>query len=299
MNPKITTIITTYNHGIFLSDAIDSVLAQTYHGQIEIIVVDDESTDDTPAIASKYGESISYHRISHAGKSKAANYGLKKASGDFIAFLDADDVWEPEKLDKQIKVFNENPHVGVVYARRSWIDPQGRLQQIDPRPLHKGYILEEIFFDNIICYSSVLIRREVWNAYGGFNENLCASMDYELWLRLAALTYFDYCDEALVRYRTGHTNLSKNKEQRFTIALQIMDAFIRCNPSLLPRSLVKQAFADTFVNWAYYVRDVNYQRALSMYLHAIRWRPSHMPAYKALLTLHLRQFKRRSRSLQY
>jgi glycosyltransferase involved in cell wall biosynthesis len=299
MNPKITTIITTYNHGIYLSDAIDSVLAQTYQGPLEIIVVDDESTDDTPVVASKYGELINYYRIPHAGKSKAANYGLGKSSGQFIAFLDADDVWEPEKLDKQVKVFNSKPHVGVVYSRRSWMDSEGRLQQVDPRELYRGYILEKIFFDNVICYSSVLIRREVWNAYGGFDENLRASMDYELWLRLAASTYFDYCDEALVRYRTGHTNISKNKEQRFTIALQIMDAFVRGHPSVLPKSLIRQAFADTFVNWAYYVRDANYQRALNMYLHAIRWHPLHVRAYKALLTLHLRQLKRRPRSFQY
>jgi len=129
----------------YLPDAIDSVLAQTYQGPVEIIVVDDESTDDTPAIASKYGKSISYHRISHAGKSKAANYGLEKASGEFIALLDADDIWEAEKLDKQLKIFNDNPHVGVVYARRNWMDPQGRLQQVDPRSLYKGYILREIF----------------------------------------------------------------------------------------------------------------------------------------------------------
>ncbi len=287
---KVSVIITTYNYAHYLPYAIESALAQTYSGPLEIIVVDDESTDNTSEVVGKFKDKVKYYRVNHGRQGRAANIGVSKSDGEYIAMLDADDIWEPNKIEQQVLLLERKPEVGVVYTQRSWMDPQGQLLSREPRPLFRGQILPDIFYDNVICYSSAVIRRSVWELIGGIDESLIDGMDYELWLRLATVTQFDYCDKPLVRYRCGHSNMSQNKERRFTLALQIMESFVQSHPGLLSKKLINKAYADTYINWAFYLRDEDYRRALGMYVAALRKRPFYPKIYRALVMLQIRQW---------
>ncbi len=146
--------------------------------------------------------------------------------GEFVAFLDADDAWEPTKLEKQLAVFRAKPEVGVVFCRRSLIDEQGnaipRRGSTPPLALPRGAVLPQMFVQNFVCFSSAVVRRDVFSHVGAFDPQWDLAIDYDLWLRVAKHHRFDYVDEELVKYRTGHGNLSKKLADRVDTALSIM-----------------------------------------------------------------------------
>jgi len=121
----ISVIIPAYNHARYLAEAIDSVLAQTY-APLEIIVVDDGSTDGTPAVAASYGDRIRYIRQENAGVGAARNNGIAAARGEYLAFLDSDDIWLPEKLEREIALFDADPQLGFVHCGVEKFDESGQ-----------------------------------------------------------------------------------------------------------------------------------------------------------------------------
>ena len=141
---KISVIIGTYNYGRYIEEAVDSVLAQDYAGPIELIVVDDGSTDDTETRLAKYGRAVKYLYQENAGQGAAFNSGLKAASGELVCLLDADDAWKPEKLRLVAEAFREDPDVGMVQHFMMDVDPEGRplSQQFDSRPAY--YALQDL-----------------------------------------------------------------------------------------------------------------------------------------------------------
>jgi len=286
---KVSVVITAYNYGLYLHGAVDSALAQTYP-DVEVIVVDDGSTDSTPSILKGYGDRIRSVRIPNSGQAKAKNTGAALASGALIAFLDADDVWAKEKIEKQVALF-EDQSVGVVYSRRFWMAENGQIIDMDTRPMHRGNILEQIFINNFVCFSSAVVKREVWESFGPMDESLAMGIDYDLWLRCAAHVRFDFCDDPLVYYRTGHANLSRNKDKRFESALHIMEKFLTsADGKRLSRHLVRLAYAETYANWAYCYRGVSYWSTLKLYVKALSYWPVHLASIKGLVWLHARNF---------
>ena len=126
-DPLVSAIINTYNYGRFVGEAVESVLAQDYRqDRMEIIVVDDESTDDTRARMAEFGDRIRYFRVRHGGQAAALNFGIGKASGDIVAFLDADDVWQPNKVRRAVEAFRAHPEAGMVYHAFELWRPDGR-----------------------------------------------------------------------------------------------------------------------------------------------------------------------------
>jgi glycosyltransferase involved in cell wall biosynthesis len=121
---NVSVVIPTYNSAHLLDDALQSVLEQTYK-DFEIIVVDDGSTDNTSEVVSKYNDKLHYFRVDNRGPAKARNYGISKATGKYIAFLDADDKWLPTKLEKQVSMFEQNPEFGMVFTENSLFDAKG------------------------------------------------------------------------------------------------------------------------------------------------------------------------------
>ncbi len=214
--PLVSVIIPTFNYGRYLSRAIESVLAQTYTN-IEIIVVDDGSTDDTKEIVHKYNDPmISYIRHEHNyGLSIARNSGIKIAKGDYLAFLDSDDFWLPEKLHLQMEIFRDSPaSLGLVYTAADVFDEcTGKISKM-PAPSYRGQVLSSLLFENRLGggSSSVLIKRVCFDSVGVFDPSLMVYEDWDMWLRISEGGFlFDYLDKSLVTLTVHPFSLSKRQ----------------------------------------------------------------------------------------
>jgi O-antigen/teichoic acid export membrane protein/glycosyltransferase involved in cell wall biosynthesis len=288
MNPAVSVIVTTYNYGHYLAEALTSVQCQTFTDW-ELIVIDDGSCDDTPTIVERFlaDPRVRYHRIEHAGPSAARNLGLRLARAPLVAFLDADDLWLREKLERQVALFEADPTLGVVYSRRLLIDEQGRELVFREAELQRGQVLEAMFRNNFVCFSSAMVRRSVFEVVGSFDEKLPLAVDYDLWLRVARRYRFDYVDKPLVKYRTGHANLSRRAEERLLTALGIMDRFLKENEgeAVLKPQLVRRARAEAYHSLALAARRRSRRAALGWYLKSLALSFGLGVAWKGLLAL--------------
>jgi len=212
---KISVIIPTYNYGGYIGEAIKSVLSQSYKN-IEIIIIDNYSDDQTEETISSFDSKlIKYFKFKNNGIIAASrNYGIDKSSGEFIAFLDADDIWCPQKLEEQIKHFQENSIVGVG-TDAIIISQTPYYRQIDFGRSQKGYKdydYTSIFSVSPIKTSSVVVRENVIKKVGGFDENpkfRCIE-DFELWLRMAQFGNFRILGKKLLYYRMHYDKKRNN-----------------------------------------------------------------------------------------
>jgi glycosyltransferase involved in cell wall biosynthesis len=286
----VSIVMATYNYGRFLGDALDSVFAQSLP-DFELIVVDDGSTDDTPTVAGRFlaDPRFRYVRAAHLGHAVAKNTAIRLARAPLIAFLDADDIWLPNKLQMQVTKFAADPGVGLIYARRVLMNEAGNDLPTPERTLRRGRILPDIFRDNFICFSSAMVRREALETAGLFDESLPLAVDYDIWLRVLTDWRADFIDEPLVRYRTGHANLSRRVEERLHIAIGIMRRFLneRGGRRRLSRSLVRRAWAETFCNLGLFQRRRSRIGAIGCFLRSLVHSPSYLRAWKGLFTLML------------
>ena len=207
--PRISVIIPAYNAAETIGAAITSVLAQTTAAQ-EILVVDDGSKDATAEIAAGFGAAVRVIRQANSGPASARNRAAEEASGDWLALLDADDSWLPQKLERQIKVLaqeNFDPEIGVIHALSG--DAKADL---DREPID----FDILWRRNRVATTTVLIRREAFEEAGGFDEDraLIGVEDYNLWLRLARSGWkFALCREILVRYTPSVNSLTSQTER--------------------------------------------------------------------------------------
>lgn len=203
--PQVSVIIPTYNRGWIIKEAIDSVLAQDY-GDFELIVVDDGSTDNTDDILNSYRGDIIVFRQENQGVSAARNRGLAEASGRFIAFLDSDDLWLPQKLSLQVEFFSKNPDAQICQTEETWIRKGVR---VNPKKRHKkpwGMIFEASLALCLVSPSAVMIRRSLFEKVGGFDETLPACEDYDLWLRISCRYPVYLIETPLIIKRGGHND---------------------------------------------------------------------------------------------
>lgn len=206
---SIATVIPAFNSAKYIAQTLESVLSQTLPPD-EILVIDDGSTDNTGAIAEAYGSSVHVILTVNSGLSATREFGVRKAKSEWIAFLDADDLWAPEKLDRQATELSQHPEADVCYTGRVELldDDRGiRLGTLTAaRPTEK--LREALFRNTSFLSSSVIIRRSVLLDAGGFNPNTAVE-DWDLWLRLLhAGTRFAACPDALVQYRIHPDSLS-------------------------------------------------------------------------------------------
>jgi len=224
-NPMLSVIIPTYNRAHLISRAIKSVLNQTYQ-DFEIIVIDDGSTDNTEEIVKDFTD-FRIHYIYHKynqGVSAARNTGIKASRGEYIALLDSDDEWLPEKLSKQIKVLqSESPEVGAVYSNLCYIDENGKSTNKLLNPKKEGYIYEDLFAGNCVGPpSTLLIRKECFNRVGLFDNLLNAQEDWDMWIRIAKYYRFALIKIPLVKYRLHSNQISKNLGVKIITANRIL-----------------------------------------------------------------------------
>ena len=244
--PLVSVIIPTYNHAEFLPAALESVRAQTY-GPVEIIVVDDFSTDNTEEVVAKYAPHATYIKSANKGiVATSRNVGARAAIGEYIAFLDADDVWAPNKLELQLPHFADPSVVAVAsdlrYAGARRYSPSRRGRG---SPGYREYRNLEIVRDNPIATSSVVMRRRDLDRVGGFDESpeFRFIEDWELWLRLTVDKSVRVLQEPLVMYR-----ISTQERPRIPILtnrLKVIDKHLRLG-NLTPADAAAAAAAVHF-----------------------------------------------------
>ncbi len=208
--PCVSVIIPTYNRGWILKEAVESVLAQDFRN-FELIIVDDGSTDNTQDVLDAYinacdacGLKIILFKQKNRGVSAARNRGIASASGRYIAFLDSDDLWLPEKLSTQVDFFKENPDTLICQTGEIWIRNGVR---VNPKKKHKkvsGMIFEHSLSLCLVSPSAVMIERSLFDEVGVFDESLPICEDYDLWLRISCRYPIYLIDMPLIQKRGGH-----------------------------------------------------------------------------------------------
>lgn len=206
----ITVIIPTFNRDRFLKEAVQSVLDQDYFREsdttrpFEIIVVDDGSTDETGEVVQSFACDIRYFYQENRGVSAARNMGLQRARGDFIAFLDSDDLWKRDKIGVQMSLMNTVSRAMMCYTEETWIrhgifvNPKKRHQK------YSGWIFDKVLPLCLISLSSALFRREVFEKIGSFDEDLPVCEDYDFGIRLAHRYPVYFLTRSLIVKRGGH-----------------------------------------------------------------------------------------------
>jgi len=231
---RISVIIPTYNRGKVLERAIKSVLAQTYTN-FELIVVDDGSTDNTSRILSKFAEKIRYFSKLHGGVSSARNFGLEKSEGTWVAFLDSDDYWLPEKLERQMQYLQENPEILIVQTDEKWIRRGIYVNPMKKHRKYSGWIFPQCLPLCIVSPSAVLVHQKVFNDVGVFDENLPVCEDYDLWLRIASKYQIALIPEKLVVKTGGHSDqLSRQYWGMDRYRIQALEKLLKDNLALTP-----------------------------------------------------------------
>lgn len=203
---RVSVVVPAYNAERYLREAVESALAQTVAA--EVIVVDDGSTDGTAEVARSFGSRVRVLQQTNSRQAAARNAGARIAGGDYLAFLDADDVWEPDKLEKQLACLEADPTLGLVYCSVREMDERGALMGIRPARL-RGRAYRELLLGEPwggINGSTSLLPRRVFEEMGGFDTELPPCEDTDLFWRVAARYPIDFAEAPLVRYRVHPTS---------------------------------------------------------------------------------------------
>lgn len=229
-NMHVDVVIPVYNGARFLEEAVRSATSQTL-SPARILICDDGSTDETPQIAQRLAAefgNVEHLRLPHGGEASARNGGIAASTAPYIAFLDADDVWLTRKLEVQMAVFADaDERVGVVHSSYEHIDEFGKNiagETIVP-PKRRGDIFRHVLLEDYVVSgsaSSVVVKREVLDRAGPFDERLFHGADWDMWIRLAAQAHFDYAPESLVKIR-----VHGNSIQRFNAKSRALDFFLQ------------------------------------------------------------------------
>jgi len=273
--PRISAIIPTYNNPAMLVQAVESVLAQTYH-DYELIVVDDGSEPATREALEPYMDRIRYIYQDNAGPSSARNRGIRESGGELLAFLDHDDLWLPEKLEVQVKFMDEHREFAVSYHAVDYFATDRELE-LPVREGPSGDVLARLFKRIFLITLAVICRRECFDGAGMFDEELRFAQDYDLWLRMAARYEFGFIDKVLGRYRFHEGNLSWENDVNHLSEKMVCRERVYGDPEASGR-ISRKAYdrgiaACTFKLAKMYLKRGEGVKARSMVAKSIRHRP--------------------------
>ena len=224
---KVSVIIPTFNRKKTLGRAIESVRNQSL-SPFEILIIDDGSNDGTKEWVKESFQDIKYIYQNNQGVSSARNKGIKYAYGDWIAFLDSDDEWLPSKLYEQVKAIGSNPEIKFFHTNEIWIRNEVRVNQMKKHKKHGGYIFEKCLDICRVSPSSVLIKKEIFDDIGTFDESLRVCEDYDLWLRITSKYPVVFLDIPLIYKYGGHAGqLSKVNDGIESYRIQSLEKIIK------------------------------------------------------------------------
>jgi glycosyltransferase involved in cell wall biosynthesis len=271
---KVSVVIPAYNGDRYLAEAIDSVLAQTYQ-DYEVIVVDDGSTDHTAQVVKQYGKAVRYLRQTNQGVAASRNLGLAAALGEYIAFLDQDDLFLPHKLSSQVALLDQKPDLGMVNS--GWQIYRGGSVRDRQEPaansVQPWQQIPQLTSTNLIIWKPVFLGAMLFRRYwlerlGGFNTTLEQTPDVDLVLRLAKIGCpAAWVEQVTVKYRQHETNASHNTLQQAQELNQITANFF-AQPSLAPeiKTLEAQSRYQSLIWGAWRLHQTGYLSKMSDYL---------------------------------
>jgi glycosyltransferase involved in cell wall biosynthesis len=244
--PLISVIIPAFNSAKTIKRTIDSVLVQTLT-DFELIIINDASTDNTLDIISQYQDPrLQILSYPHGGGNISRNRGLKHALGEYVSFLDADDMWESDKLESQLKVLQQNTEVAIAYSWTDYINEEDNVILKGSHTTANGNIYEKLLVHNFLENgSNPLIRKTSIVELGGFDETLTAGQDWDMWLRLAQKHHFICIPKVHILYRVSTNSLSNNLDRQEQACLKVLEKALQSSPPSL-HHLRTQSLANLY-----------------------------------------------------
>lgn len=276
--PKVSVVVAAYNLMAYLPETIANVLQQTFT-DFEVVVVNDGSTDNTAQwVAQVEDPRVRLISQSNMGLSGACNTGIINTTGEYITFLDADDLWETSKLAQQVEILDNHPEASIVYTWVTYMNEAGKSTGRIVKPTAEGYIWQQIIEVNQIeCGSVVMLRRSCFDRVGLFDTNLKSyAQDWDMWLRLALYYQFKLIPQPLVYYRQRSSSGSRNlagMERSFNLVLT--KAHDTAPPKLKPYVNLGYGFAYFCLAWkALQNQEPDYQKARELQQIALAKHPA-------------------------
>lgn len=290
--PTISVVVPSYNCAGYLERALASVQAQRYPAdRVDIVVVDDGSSDDTPAVARRFAAAdprITVIEQDNAGPAAARNRGIEASRGELVAFLDADDTWEPEKLALQAEVYCRDPLVGVIQCGARFVDADGEPLKgwVRRSRVLRGDILLDYVCDFFLITSSVMVPRACLDAVGWFDESLRIGEDHDLFLRLLAKYPADGVDAPLLNRTVRADSLSRlDFDKDASTDLMLLDDFMATHPEFYRQNArrIDARYAHYLYLYGYrLMQEGQRDRAQQVLLRSLRRKPT-LAATKALV----------------
>jgi glycosyltransferase involved in cell wall biosynthesis len=279
--PRFDVIIPAYNTAKYLPAAIESVVTQTF-ADWRILLVDDGSTDNTAEVVAPFldrlGSRISYIKQDNRGLPAARNTAIRASTSEFLALLDADDIWTPCRLSESLKVLEERPQAGLAYGQVTVIDPEGRpLKTFEGNPRHaEGRIATHIYTREVtLPCPSMTFRRKCIDEVGYFDETMRATEDRDLWLRIALRHEVAFVPRILAFYRVSPNSMSNDSQRMLQSQLQfIRKHYGETGCGFLPRQIsmartYKQRAEGLAAQGRSWAAVVNSLRAMVLYPFAL------------------------------
>lgn len=283
----VSVIIPAYNSEKFIEEALESLFTQTFPAS-EIIVIDDGSEDGTDDLLKKHTGKIKYYYQENSGLAAARNAGIKVSSGSYLAFLDADDLYYPEKIEIQKTFLDDCPEVDMVFSDFEYFGGTLLRRAIpDSFKEGKGNLFLDLFRYNCIAIPTVLIRRRCFEEVGLFDETLRAAEDYDFWLRLIRHKKVGYIDHVLAKVRLHPENMSKDADLMCEYEIKVMDKAIHDNPEIKDRYsyLIKEKYGIIYFETGYrHLLGYEMKKARKKFLRAMKYRPFWIKPYIYLLS---------------
>jgi glycosyltransferase involved in cell wall biosynthesis len=286
LKPLVSVVIPAYNSADWIAETISSVLNQDYQN-LEIIVVNDGSTDNTELIVKSFGEKVKYIYKSNGGQSSARNLGILNSSGEYIAFIDSDDLWEKEKTSVQVKYLEENSYKWI-YSDGIAFDNLSKevLFQFSKisRP-YDGNVLINLFHSCFIPMPTVLLKKEIFLEVGYFNEDdrFRNREDWEMWLRIANYYPIAYVPQILIKYRVHNKSVTGKESliERMNGNILVIQNAVLNNPEKLARYKSQVLFNLFYSTGRAISLRFQFWNANKLFLMAFRERPLSFKLYIA------------------
>lgn len=287
MPPTVSINLCCYNSEKYLEETLQSIFAQTYTDW-ELVVVNDGSTDSTERIIRRHiadGRPIVYHSQANAGLGNARNKAVELSSGHFIALIDHDDVWRPEKLARQMPLLERQPAVGLVFSDCEIIDSRGQVSgtywQCWGKP-YRGQVFADLLVNDFIPCLTAVLRKEVMTAVGLFRRELAIAEDWDLFLRVARRYPVDFVDKPLAMYRIHETNAFQSLERRYPEIITVTKEWMQRCPDL-PQKVRAKLRCNMAGYWnalgQHYLSLARHQEARKHIACSVRLQPLQFRAY--------------------